>query len=48
MTQEQLREKIIEKSFYLTQAVINGGTIDEVHKLRLELGTLIDLYLIKK
>lgn len=35
MKQEQLRENIIEKSFYLTQAVINRNTFDEVQKLRL-------------
>jgi len=43
MNRDILREKIIETSYYITQAVIVSN-IEDINRLRAELNNLIELY----
>jgi F0F1-type ATP synthase membrane subunit b/b' len=43
MNRDILREKIIETSYYITQAVIVSN-IEDIDRLRAELNNLIELY----
>lgn len=43
MNKEALREKIIETSYYITQAVMMSN-IEDIERLRGEMNNLIELY----
>jgi len=43
MNKEVLREKIIETSYYITQAVMKSN-IEDIERLRAEMNNLIELY----
>jgi len=43
MNRDILREKIIETSYYITQAIIVSN-LEEIDRLRAELNNLIELY----
>ena len=43
MNKDNLREKIIETSYYITQAVMLSN-IEDIERLRAEMNNLIELY----
>lgn len=43
MNKDILREKIIETSYYITQAVMKSN-IEDIERLRAEMNNLIELY----